>query len=63
MNGYYTFAAPKGYRYQAISGHGKMLVCDEPLASIITDVLESHACGKLETPVEVKRYLDNCPAY
>lgn len=63
MNGYYTFAAPKGYRYQAVSGHGKMLVRHEPLASVITDVLESYASGKLESLVEVKRYLDNSPAY
>ena len=40
-----------------------MLVRDEPLASVITDVLESYASGKLETLVEVKRFLDNCPAY
>ena len=37
MNGYWVFAPPIGYRYERVSGHGKMLVKDEPVASIVTE--------------------------
>jgi site-specific DNA recombinase len=46
LNGYWTFAAPVGYRYQKVSGHGKMLVPDEPLASIVREALEGFASGR-----------------
>jgi len=35
MNGYYVFQAPVGYRYDKRDGHGKVLVRNEPLASIV----------------------------
>ena len=57
MNGYWVFFHPIGYRYERVSGHGKMLVRDEPLASIITEVLEGYARGRFETQAEVKRFL------
>ena len=40
-----------------------MLVRDEPVASIIQEALEGFACGRLETQVEVKRFLENQPDY
>ena len=39
MNGYNVFAAPVGYKYERISGHGKLLVRDEPVASIVQEGL------------------------
>ncbi len=63
MNGYWVFFHPIGYRYERVSGHGKMLVRDEPLASIITEVLEGYARGRFETQAEVKRFLDSHEAF
>jgi len=33
--GYWVFAAPMGYKYEKQAAHGKLLVRDEPVASII----------------------------
>lgn len=63
MNGYWVFFHPIGYRYERVSGHGKMLVRDEPLASIITETLEGYARGRFETQSEVKRFLESHEAF
>ncbi len=63
MSGYWVFWKPKGYRYEKTRDHGKMLVRDEPIASIIQEALEGFACGRLETQVEVKRFLESQPDY
>ena len=38
--GYWVFHAPVGYRYASDRTHGKLLVRDEPLASIVQEALE-----------------------
>jgi site-specific DNA recombinase len=43
MNGYWPFACPIGYRYEKKDGRGKMLVPNEPFASIIREALEGYA--------------------
>ncbi len=58
MNGYWVFHAPYGYRYQAVKGHGKLLVRDEPLASVIQEALEGYASGRFESQTEVKRFME-----
>jgi site-specific DNA recombinase len=63
MNGYWCFAAPIGYRYKRVSGHGNMLVRDEPLSSIIHEALEGFAAGRFETQGEMKPFLESQPAY
>lgn len=63
QNGYWVFQAPIGYRYERVSGHGKLLVRDEPIASILQDALEGYASGRFETQVEVKRFLESQPAF
>ncbi len=63
MNGYWVFQAPIGYRYKKVSGHGKLLVPDEPHAAIITEALEGYASGRFQSQVEVKRFLENQPAF
>lgn len=63
MNGYWVFQAPVGYRYEKVAGHGKLLVRDEPVASIVTEALERFAAGGLASPVEVKRFLQDQPDY
>ncbi|MEM9963401.1 MAG: recombinase zinc beta ribbon domain-containing protein [Pseudomonadota bacterium] len=63
MNGYYVFRAPVGYRLERSGTHGKLLVRDEPIASILQQALEGYASGRFETQVEVKRFLESQPAY
>ncbi len=64
MNGYYPFATPLGYRHESVDGHpGKLLVRDEPLASIIQEALEGFASGRFETQGEVKRFLESHAEY
>jgi site-specific DNA recombinase len=57
MNGYWCFNAPVGYRYEKVEGHGKLLVPDEPYASIIRDALEGYASGRFQTQAEVQRFV------
>ncbi|WP_309383983.1 recombinase family protein [Cerasicoccus frondis] len=63
MNGYWCFQAPIGYRYERKSHHGKILVRDEPIASILQEALEGFAVGRFQTQVEVKRFLESRPEY
>ncbi|MBI1238284.1 MAG: recombinase [Alphaproteobacteria bacterium] len=63
QNGYWVFQAPVGYRYERASGHGKLLVRDEPNASVLQEALEGYASGRFETQVEVKRFLERQPSF
>ncbi|WP_395664485.1 recombinase family protein [Methylocella sp.] len=63
QNGYWVFQAPVGYRYERESGHGKLLVRDEPNASILEEALEGYASGRFATQVEVKRFLERQPSF
>ncbi len=62
-NGYWVFQAPVGYRYQKTSGQGKILVRDEPIASVIQEALEGYASGRFHLQVEVKRFLESFPEF
>jgi site-specific DNA recombinase len=63
QNGYWVFQAPVGYRYERISGQGKVLVRDEPIASILQEALEDYASGRFQLQAEVKRFLESHPEY
>ncbi len=63
MNGYWVFHAPLGMKYEKVSGHGNLLVRDEPVASYIQEALEGFATGRFETQGEVKRFLEGCPEF
>ena len=63
QGGFWVFAAPIGYRYKRMPGHGNMLVKEEPYASQLTEALEGFASGRFETQVEVKRFLESCPEF
>ncbi len=63
LNGYWVFQASVGYRYQRTSGHGNMLVRDEPTAGILQEALEGFASGRLESQSEVKRFLETFPEF
>lgn len=58
LNGYWSFSKPPGYRYEARPGHGKVLVRDEPLATIIAEGMEGFASGRFQTQAEVKRFFE-----
>ena len=61
-NGYWLFPPVLGYRFATVPGHGKMLVPDEPNASIVREALESFACGHLQSATEVARFLTSKPS-
>ena len=63
MNGYNVFSAPVGYKYERISGQGKLLVRDEPVASIVQEGLEGYASGRFASMAEVKRFFESQPAF
>ena len=63
ITGYWVFWKPKGYRYEKTRDQGKMLVRDEPVASILQEALEGYAIGRFDTQVEVKRFLESQPDY
>ena len=64
MNGYWSFNPPVGYRFAQVSGHScKVLVRDEPVASIVQEALEGFASGRFQTQSEVKRFLESSAAY
>ena len=63
MNGFWVFYPPIGYRYEKVAGMGKLLVRNEPLATILAEAFEGYASGRLETVTEVKRFLKAQPAW
>ena len=64
MNGYWVFQAPVGYRYRACEpGTGKVLVRDEPYASIVQKRWKAMPPGRFETQAEVKRFLEQQSAF
>jgi site-specific DNA recombinase len=63
MNGYWVFTANVGYKYTSVPGHGKLLIKDEPVATILTEALEGYASGRFQTQAEVMRFLQSCTAF
>ncbi len=61
--GYWVFHAPVGYAYKKTAEHGKLLVRNEPLATIVQEALEGYAAGRLQTQADVKRFLEGYPNY
>ena len=61
--GYWVFHAPVGYRYASDRVHGKLLVLDEPLASIVAEAMEGFASGRFLSQAEVKRFLETKPEF
>jgi len=62
LNGFWRHAAPVGYRYER-SAQGKVLVPNEPIASIVREALEGYASGRFSSQAEVKRFLEASPIY
>ena len=56
MGGWWPFIACVGLKHVHRSGEGRVLVRDEPLASIIQEGLEGFASGRFQQQKEVARY-------
>ena len=63
MSGYAVFNAPPGYVYDKVGKHGKLLVQNEPVASVIAEALNGFASGRFETQNEIKRFLEASPHF
>jgi site-specific DNA recombinase len=61
--GYYVFHPPAGYRYEKDRMHGKLLVRNEPVASIIAEALEGYASGRFASQTEVQRFFESKPNF
>ncbi|MEM9469447.1 MAG: recombinase family protein [Pseudomonadota bacterium] len=59
MNGYWVSNPPIGYKYEKQSGHGKILVRDEPVASVMQEAMQGFASGRFQTQAEVKYFLES----
>ena len=63
LNGYWPFYTCRGYRHEHRAGEGKVLVRDEPDASILQEALEGFASGRFQTRAEVRRFLERHPSF
>jgi hypothetical protein len=63
QNGYYCLRRPIGYKYELTRSEGKILVLDEPVASIIREGLEGYASGLFETATEVQQFFKEHPSF
>lgn len=59
MNGYWVHHVPFGYKYANGKEGGRVLVRDEPLASIIAEGLNGYAEGRFNSQAEVKRFFES----
>ncbi len=63
IDGYWPFPASLGYKHETVRGHGKVMIPNEPIASIIKEALEGYACGRFQTQAEVSRFLESHPDF
>ena len=63
LNGHWSFKAPIGYKFVRHAEHGKHLVRDEPMASLIAEIFEGYASGRFSGQAEIVRYLENNPGW
>ena len=59
MGGFYVHTAPFGYEYVDGKEGGRVLVRDEPMASIVAEALNGYAEGRFNSQAEVKRFLES----
>lgn len=59
QSGHWTFDNPPGYVYETVNDHGRLLVPDEPKASIIKEALEGFANGRFPTQADVQDFLQS----
>jgi site-specific DNA recombinase len=54
---------PVGYKYKLADSGGKVLVKNEPYASIVKEALEGYATGRFASQIEVARFLEAQPDF
>ena len=59
MNGYWPFISCLGYKFISKPGEGRVLVRDEPKASILQEGMEGYASGRFQSQAEVKRFFES----
>ena len=57
--GYWVFDYPPGFKYRKVAGHGKLLVHDEPKATVVRKALEDFASRRLKQKVDVQHFLES----
>ena len=62
-NGWWVFRTLPGYRYVQTKGNGKILMRDEPIASIVVEALEGYAMGRLGSQADVRRFFEAQPEF
>ncbi|MEM7745633.1 MAG: zinc ribbon domain-containing protein [Pseudomonadota bacterium] len=62
-NGNYVFHLPIGYRFGRDKVHGKLLVRDEPVASIVQEGLSGFANGRFRSVAELQRFFEADPHF
>jgi DNA invertase Pin-like site-specific DNA recombinase len=63
LDGFAVTRAPVGFKYRREPGRGRVLVRDEPLASVIVEALEGYAAGRFETQADVARFFEAHPLF
>ncbi len=61
--GFHAFIAPTGFKYNKTKTQGKLLQRDEPVASVIAEMMEGFASGRFQTKMEAKVFLENHSLY
>jgi site-specific DNA recombinase len=55
--GYWVFDSPPGYKYLKDPAHGKILVLDEPKATVVREAIEGFALDRFITQQDVQAFL------
>ena len=63
QSGYWVHNAAVGYHHVAVKGRGKMLMPNEPLATIVREAFEGRAMGRFQSDAEVKRFFEGFPEF
>ncbi len=63
INGYWVFIQPLGYKYVKDTGGGKVLVRDDPKASVIAEAFQGFASGRFESHTDVAHFLAQSGAF
>jgi len=61
--GYAVFRPPVGYKYIEVKGGGKILIINNPMASIIQEALVGFASGRFQTQSEIMYFLESFAEY
>ncbi len=61
--GFHAFNAPMGFKFIKSKAQGKILVRNEPVASVIAEMMEGFASGRFQTKQEARYFLEKTPEY